>query len=265
MIYKIKQHVKTQTTLFRRPNRLWKTQTRSRRRKTLLTRANVIKSIGRAKPPPISTCKAPLPAPSSPVPCKEEPADFDSTQHVFIEAENLEALKILQKSYAGSVKMIFIGPPTIPATVPLFIPTNSPKAVKNTSAAWAIPTTRATWSATACSKARGAKTAKTAAITTATGSPWCCRACIWQKPCCAKTAWFLSALTTTNRRSWNCCVMKCLRAENFVEQIIWEKKFSPKMMQIFSGKSWLPDLLYKKYYRTINQTVTANRRNKCSL
>ena len=77
-------------------------------------------------------------------PCKEESVDFDGTQNVFIEAENLEALKILQKAYAGSVKMIFIGPPTTPATVPLFIPTNSPKAVKNTFAAWAIPTTRAT-------------------------------------------------------------------------------------------------------------------------
>ena len=37
--------------------------------------------------------------------------DFDGTQNVFIEAENLEALKILQKSYAGSVKMIYIDPP----------------------------------------------------------------------------------------------------------------------------------------------------------
>ena len=37
--------------------------------------------------------------------------DFDVTQNVFIEAENLEALKILQKSYAGSVKMIYIDPP----------------------------------------------------------------------------------------------------------------------------------------------------------
>ena len=45
------------------------------------------------------------------VPCKEESADFDDTQNVFIEAENLEALKILQKSYAGSVKMIYIDPP----------------------------------------------------------------------------------------------------------------------------------------------------------
>ena len=45
------------------------------------------------------------------VPCKEESVDFDGTQNVFIEAENLEALKILQKSYAGSVKMIYIDPP----------------------------------------------------------------------------------------------------------------------------------------------------------
>ncbi|MBS0039511.1 site-specific DNA-methyltransferase [Neisseria sp. Marseille-Q1983] len=45
------------------------------------------------------------------VPCKEESANFDGTQNVFIEAENLEALKILQKAYAGSVKMIYIDPP----------------------------------------------------------------------------------------------------------------------------------------------------------
>lgn len=45
------------------------------------------------------------------IPCKEESANFDGTQNVFIEAENLEALKILQKSYAGSVKMIYIDPP----------------------------------------------------------------------------------------------------------------------------------------------------------
>ncbi|MBQ9724091.1 MAG: site-specific DNA-methyltransferase [Neisseriaceae bacterium] len=37
--------------------------------------------------------------------------DFDATQNLFIEAENLEALKILQKAYAGQVKMIYIDPP----------------------------------------------------------------------------------------------------------------------------------------------------------
>lgn len=45
------------------------------------------------------------------IPCKSESVDFDATQNVFIEAENMEALKILQKSYAGSVKMIYIDPP----------------------------------------------------------------------------------------------------------------------------------------------------------
>ena len=44
-------------------------------------------------------------------PCQTESVDFDRTQNIFIEAENLEALKILQKAYAGSVKMIYIDPP----------------------------------------------------------------------------------------------------------------------------------------------------------
>ncbi|OAV34576.1 Type III restriction-modification system methylation subunit [Moraxella catarrhalis] len=37
--------------------------------------------------------------------------DFDATQNIFIESDNLEALKILQKSYAGKIKMIYIDPP----------------------------------------------------------------------------------------------------------------------------------------------------------
>ncbi len=45
------------------------------------------------------------------VPCVAESVNFHNTQNVFIEAENLEALKILQKSYAGEVKMIYIDPP----------------------------------------------------------------------------------------------------------------------------------------------------------
>ncbi len=45
------------------------------------------------------------------VPCVAESVDFEGTQNLFIEAENLEALKILQKSYATSVKMIYIDPP----------------------------------------------------------------------------------------------------------------------------------------------------------
>ena len=45
------------------------------------------------------------------IPCEAESVDFGGTNHLFIEAENMEALKILQKAYAGSVKMIYIDPP----------------------------------------------------------------------------------------------------------------------------------------------------------
>jgi adenine-specific DNA-methyltransferase len=45
------------------------------------------------------------------VPCKEESVGFDDTENIFIEGENLEVLKILQKSYFGKIKMIYIDPP----------------------------------------------------------------------------------------------------------------------------------------------------------
>ena len=45
------------------------------------------------------------------VPCREESVDFDQTENIFIEGENMEVLKVLQKSYFGKVKMIYIDPP----------------------------------------------------------------------------------------------------------------------------------------------------------
>ena len=45
------------------------------------------------------------------VPDKEQSVNFDKTQNIFIEGENLEVLKVLQKSYFGKVKMIYIDPP----------------------------------------------------------------------------------------------------------------------------------------------------------
>jgi adenine-specific DNA-methyltransferase len=44
-------------------------------------------------------------------PSKEESVNFDTTENIFIEGENLEVLKILQKSYFGKIKMIYIDPP----------------------------------------------------------------------------------------------------------------------------------------------------------
>jgi len=44
-------------------------------------------------------------------PCREESVNFDETENLFIEGDNLEVLKLLQKSYFGKVKMIYIDPP----------------------------------------------------------------------------------------------------------------------------------------------------------
>src|SRR5579885_1959399 len=44
-------------------------------------------------------------------PCPEDSVDWDTTQNLIIEGDNLEVLKLLQKSYAGKVKLIYIDPP----------------------------------------------------------------------------------------------------------------------------------------------------------
>ena len=44
-------------------------------------------------------------------PCREESVNFDSTENLYIEGDNLDVLKLLQETYLGKVKMIYIDPP----------------------------------------------------------------------------------------------------------------------------------------------------------
>ncbi|MCV9382204.1 putative methyltransferase [Aeromonas rivipollensis] len=44
-------------------------------------------------------------------PCREESVDFDTTKNLFIEGDNLDALKLLQETYLGQVKLIYLDPP----------------------------------------------------------------------------------------------------------------------------------------------------------
>lgn len=44
-------------------------------------------------------------------PCREESVDFENTKNLYIEGDNLDALKLLQETYLGKVKMIYIDPP----------------------------------------------------------------------------------------------------------------------------------------------------------
>ncbi len=52
-----------------------------------------------------------MPTTKTLIPAKAESVNFDETDNIFIEGENLEVLKVLQKSYFGKVKMIYIDPP----------------------------------------------------------------------------------------------------------------------------------------------------------
>src|ERR1700758_851066 len=45
------------------------------------------------------------------LPCREESVNFDTTENVIIEGDNLEVLKLMQKAYLGNVKLIYIDPP----------------------------------------------------------------------------------------------------------------------------------------------------------
>lgn len=44
-------------------------------------------------------------------PVRENSVDFDNTENIYIEGDNLEVLKLLQESYLGKIKMIYIDPP----------------------------------------------------------------------------------------------------------------------------------------------------------
>ena len=44
-------------------------------------------------------------------PCRKESVDFDSTQNLYIEGNNLDVLKVLRETYLGKVNMIYIDPP----------------------------------------------------------------------------------------------------------------------------------------------------------
>lgn len=44
-------------------------------------------------------------------PCRDESVDWDTTKNLMIEGDNLEVLKLLQKSYAGKVKLVYLDPP----------------------------------------------------------------------------------------------------------------------------------------------------------
>ena len=76
-------------------------------------------------------------------PCREESVDFDTTENLVLEGDNLEVLKLLQKSYLGKVKMIYIDPPYNTGKDFIYR-TTTPRACRPTSSTPARSTARAT-------------------------------------------------------------------------------------------------------------------------
>ncbi len=58
-----------------------------------------------------SICKANAPVNGRLLPCPEESINFDTTENLYLEGDNLDALKLLLETHAGKVKMIYIDPP----------------------------------------------------------------------------------------------------------------------------------------------------------
>lgn len=58
-----------------------------------------------------ASCLANTPTTLTLRPCREESVDFDTTQNLYIEGDNLDVLKVLRETYLGKVKMIYIDPP----------------------------------------------------------------------------------------------------------------------------------------------------------
>lgn len=52
-----------------------------------------------------------IPSTGTLLPCPEESVNWDATKNIFVEGDNLEVLKLLQKSYAGKIRLIYIDPP----------------------------------------------------------------------------------------------------------------------------------------------------------
>lgn len=58
-----------------------------------------------------ASCLANTPTTMTLRPCREESVDFDNTENLYIEGDNLDVLKVLRETYLGKVKMIYIDPP----------------------------------------------------------------------------------------------------------------------------------------------------------
>ena len=169
-------------------------------------------------------------------PCKEESVDWDNTENLYIEGDNLEVLKLLQESYLNKVKMIYIDPPY--NTGNDFIYNDD---FKMTSEEYAEEISEL--------DEDGNRMFKNTDTNGRFHSDWC--SMIYSRLMLARTLLsddgviFISIDDNEQANLKKCCE-EIFGAQNFVAQLIWERAFSPKNDAKFVSNSHDYVLMFAK-------------------
>ena len=169
-------------------------------------------------------------------PCVEESKDWDTTENLYIEGDNLEVLKLLQESYLGKVKMIYIDPPY--NTGNDFIYADD---FKMESEEWKVESGE--WSE------EGDRLFKNTDSNGRFHSDWC--SMIYSRLMLARNLLkddgviFISIDDNEQENLKKCCD-EVFGGQNFVAQLVWERAFSPKNDARFISNSHDYVLMYAK-------------------
>lgn len=169
-------------------------------------------------------------------PCVAESKDWDTTENLYIEGDNLEVLKLLQESYLGKVKMIYIDPPY--NTGNDFIYADD---FKMESEEWKVESGE--WSE------EGDRLFKNTDTNGRFHSDWC--SMIYSRLMLARNLLtddgviFISIDDNEQENLKKCCD-EVFGGQNFVAQLVWERAFSPKNDSRFISNSHDYVLMYAK-------------------
>ena len=169
-------------------------------------------------------------------PVKEDSVDWDTTQNLYIEGDNLEVLKLLQKSYLGKVKMIYIDPPYNTGNDFVYHDDFAQTQTEYDEASGAVD-------------ALGNRYWKNADSNGKYHSDWC--SMIYSRLMIARSLLtedgviFISIDDNEQRNLKNICD-EVFGEKNFVAQLIWERAFAPKNDARFVSNSHDYVLMFAK-------------------